>query len=62
VLAQIVTVEDDTGLIGEPLGGNPAAIALGVILPQPLVGLPAIQPGLRGLAGGVVVIVDAPPR
>ena len=27
VLAQVVAVEDDAGLIGEPLGGDPAASA-----------------------------------
>ena len=37
-------------------------ITLGVVLPQPAVGAPAIQAGLASLAGGVVVIVDTPPR
>jgi hypothetical protein len=37
-------------------------IAFGVVLPQPPVGPPPIDVGVRSLAGGVVVIVDAPTR
>jgi hypothetical protein len=36
--------------------------AASVILPQSPVGPSAIQASLPSLAGGVVVIVDAPPR
>ena len=53
---------DSTGGVAGDQPGRLPGVALGVVLPQSPVGAVAIPAGLCSLVGGVVVIVDAPPR